>query len=193
MCWQHTQSNSTGSASLCVWVSVYSMHMKSSAETGGKKDFWHHYPSTCKKLTESWNDRSRKMSIEVYKVHAKLAPTSPANSLVKWNLFWLATNSRDRYNSVKCIAIIPVQQACWVKSCFLSLQTDWSIWSLGFSCRVMAHVGDWTGFPWHELPQLTNQPTSYFTINKIIYTAQIQPRRFSSDGSMVHPPTACPS
>lgn len=29
-------------------------------------------------------------------------------SLVKWNLFWLATNIRDRLNSVKYIAIIPV-------------------------------------------------------------------------------------
>lgn len=29
-------------------------------------------------------------------------------SLVKWNLFWLATNRRDRFNSVKYIAIIPV-------------------------------------------------------------------------------------
>lgn len=29
-------------------------------------------------------------------------------SLVKWNLFWLATNIRDRCNGVKYTAIIPV-------------------------------------------------------------------------------------
>lgn len=36
-----------------VCVSVHSMHVKRSAETGGKKGCWHQYPSTCNKLTES--------------------------------------------------------------------------------------------------------------------------------------------